>query len=248
MVTSAHAPWILRCAWGWGFILWFAVFCDGGAWALKQPGTADTGIAAQGGLLLRPMPYTLPRGLDMQRRAEIEKAMRIWQLSVGQQLFIYVGERSGVSSGRGDGTSMRDFWKKGCVSFFIASMRSGRGEWRDLLSTPYGKALNGTVKANGVESVVGSVIFLLPTLLGAALFNVALHELGHVLGLAHIAAGRDEESVMHHQFHQMDLYVRRHPSLGDIQRVQRIYGCWGSACDTTQLHRCFEQNCFAEEI
>ena len=65
--------------------------------------------------------------------------------------------------------------------------------------------------------------------------SLAIHELGHLLGLAHVEEGVDPVSVMNPSLFIGEGLTARKLSRGDITRIQTIYGCEGSACDIDSL-------------
>lgn len=75
----------------------------------------------------------------------------------------------------------------------------------------------------------------------ADLETTTLQEIGHVLGLSHVDSLTDPKSIMiplaelaiDHSGTYMDRdfpIISRVPSLGDVLRLQKIYGCVGDAC------------------
>ena len=63
------------------------------------------------------------------------------------------------------------------------------------------------------------------------LWSLALHELGHFIGLAHVSEDVDGFSIMNPTLFIGPGMYNRQLSEGDLNRVQQIYGCEGSACD-----------------
>jgi hypothetical protein len=61
--------------------------------------------------------------------------------------------------------------------------------------------------------------------------TLALHELGHLLGLTHIAEDEERLSIMNPALFIGAGSGRAKLSRGDIERIQKVYGCAGSACN-----------------
>ena len=72
--------------------------------------------------------------------------------------------------------------------------------------------------------------------------SLALHELGHLLGLAHITAESDPYSIMNPSLLIGEGLSNRKVSRGDIERMQKIYGCAGVACDIDQTFLALERS------
>ena len=65
--------------------------------------------------------------------------------------------------------------------------------------------------------------------------SLSVHELGHLLGLAHVSEDVDPISVMNPSLFIGEGLTSRKLSRGDIERIQTIYGCEGQACDIDAL-------------
>ena len=65
--------------------------------------------------------------------------------------------------------------------------------------------------------------------------SLALHELGHLLGLAHVDDDIDMYSTMNPSMLIGSGLTSRGVSKGDIRRIQKIYGCHGDACDIDKV-------------
>lgn len=67
------------------------------------------------------------------------------------------------------------------------------------------------------------------------MLSLALHELGHLLGLQHIEEDVDSTSVMNPRLFIGEGLAQRRLSRGDILRLQKVYPCRGDACDVDYL-------------
>ena len=72
--------------------------------------------------------------------------------------------------------------------------------------------------------------------------SLALHELGHLLGLSHVDQSLDRYSIMNPSLLIGEGLITRNISRGDIARLQKIYGCAGTACDIEQTFLAMEQS------
>jgi hypothetical protein len=67
--------------------------------------------------------------------------------------------------------------------------------------------------------------------------TVTLHELGHFLGLPHVPAGTDPDSIMGPTLRVGVNAIEKPLSRGDVVRIQEKYGCGGDAsyCDIEEI-------------
>ena len=61
--------------------------------------------------------------------------------------------------------------------------------------------------------------------------SMALHELGHLLGLTHSSAEDDPLSIMNPALLIGEGLANRTMSESDVKRIQQVYGCAGGACN-----------------
>jgi uncharacterized protein YjaZ len=78
--------------------------------------------------------------------------------------------------------------------------------------------------------------------------SLATHELGHWLGLAHVPEEYDSSSIMNPSIMIGEGLANRSLSMGDIQRIQKIYGCTGTACDIQSTARLILQSTSQQSI
>ena len=70
--------------------------------------------------------------------------------------------------------------------------------------------------------------------------SLALHELGHLLGLAHVPEETDAYSIMNPTLYIGEGLANR-KYRNDIELIQRIYGCENEAYDVDDLYSQLEQ-------
>jgi hypothetical protein len=67
--------------------------------------------------------------------------------------------------------------------------------------------------------------------------SLALHEIGHLLGLSHVSPDIDSSSIMNPTLYIGTGLASRSLSLGDVERIQKIYSCEGKSCDKEEITR-----------
>ena len=211
-----------------------------------HPGSTDPrspqfGLHAPNGWATLPIDFKVGNSMNPDQVTGLKNAIRSWELAVGKKLFRFSGVHGGV-----DGDSFPDLY---------SSLRDQiNGEYIDA---DWDKTAKGSqVLATTIWNTSAADDFTIDTadirynsqhyILGDALTlrssqtrevvdmeSLALHELGHLLGLSHVPKSNDSSSIMNPQLFIGEGLVNRRLSSGDLRRVQQIYGCEGEACDIT---------------
>lgn len=204
------------------------------------------GIHAVEGWKQLPIQFRVGKSFSHERLQGLENAMKTWEMVVGRTLFAFVGEHSGV-----DGDSFPNLYGSlqdgvnGEYTDFDWTKMLAENKKKETLATtiwlnPEGnnEAISTSdMRLNGQYYVFGDGLHLTSKDEREVvdMQTLALHELGHMLGLTHIASDIDSKSIMNPKVYIGSGLSNRMLSKGDIARVQKIYGCIGAACniDTT---------------
>ncbi len=200
------------------------------------------GIHAQSGWKQLPIPFRFAPAMDPQQRTHLMAAMERWEWATGKKLFRFDGDHSGT-----DGDSFKDLysslqdgvnghyvdfnWAKTQKPDFVLATTIWDND-RDI--TAIAKA---DIRFNGQNYLIGDSLILKATATREVvdMQSLALHELGHFLGLAHVEEDVDSLSIMNPSLFIGEGLTSRKLSKGDIERIHLIYGCSGKACDVDGL-------------
>jgi len=212
-----------------------------------NPSSADKtstvyGIHALKGWNGQLIPFKFGKDMNQQQKVHLMAAMERWEWAVGKKLFSFDGDHSGVT-----GDSFKDLY---------SSLQDNvNGHYLDDHWAKTGKpdtVLATTIWNNGVDtSIIAKADIRFNNehyLIGDSMSlkakdnkdvvdmqSLALHELGHLLGLTHIDESVDTLSIMNPALFIGEGLSSRALSRGDIERIQTVYGCEGTACDIDKL-------------
>jgi len=184
------------------------------------------------------VPFKFGKDLNQQQKIHLMAAMERWEWAVGKKLFSFEGEHTGVT-----GDTFKDLYSS------LQDNVNG-----DYLDDHWGKTgkpqtvLATTIWSNSVDtSIIAKADIRYNNeyyLIGDSMTlkskddkevvdmqSLALHELGHLLGLTHVGEDVDTLSIMNPSLFIGEGLASRALSRGDIERIQTVYGCSGSACD-----------------
>ena len=204
-----------------------------------NPKSNRYGLHASHGWVQLPIRFKVGSKMDRGQINGLRNAMTSWESAVGKKLFEFGGVHQNV-----EGDSFPDLFSS------LTDRVNGNYLDHDWLKTKKDDGILATTiwqnSAGDDESIETADIRynLQHYVLGDALEmrkkdtrevvdmeSLALHELGHLLGLTHIEADVDSQSIMNPVLYVGEGLINRRLSVGDLERVQRIYGCDGSACD-----------------
>jgi len=210
--------------------------------ATVTPSAPTYGIHAVNGWAKIPIMIRFGTSMNPDQKKELSDAMKQWEWAVGRKLFDIQGVHGGV-----DGDNFQDLY---------SSLKDNiNGEYMDTNWSKTAKpsqVLATTIWDNGVDSSVittadirfNSQYYIIGDSLALSatgnkevvdMQSLALHELGHFLGLAHIDPQIDKYSIMNPSLFIGEGLTSRELSRDDIARIQKIYGCAGTACDIDAL-------------
>lgn len=205
----------------------------------NDPNSPNFGLHAPNGWTQLPIRFKTGFTLSEDQRKGLTRAMATWEMAIGRKLFVYDGVHQSKT-----GDSFPDLYSSlddSVNGHYLDDHWDKTGKPQEVLATTiwdndpsdYSRILTADIRFNNNYYLLGNALDL-----EAAdnkevvdMQTLALHELGHLLGLAHMNAGRDPQSIMLAQLYIGEGLANRRLSEGDIERVQRIYGCEGESCD-----------------
>jgi hypothetical protein len=212
--------------------------------AANDPDSAQFGLhAAKGWAERLPIHFKVAQEVNDDQKRGLLRAMRIWETAVGRKLFVFEGVDSGV-----DGDSFKDLYSSledDVNGHYLDDNWAKTGKPQVVLATTIWdndpadiqKITKADIRFNSNYYVIGDSFSLKPE--GSRevvdMWTLALHELGHLLGLAHMNPTVDSYSIMTPSLYIGEGLSNRKLSRGDIERIQKIYGCEGSACDIDRV-------------
>lgn len=204
----------------------------------RGPGSFLYGIHSAKGWEL-PIRYRLGSAMTTELERQFMQAVATWEAAVGKTLFLYEGRHEehtgdsfmGLRKPLGDevnGQYITFSWSNtDKAQQVIATTVWNNGVDRDVI-------VDGDIRYNGEHFVLGDAADDAVRADGdrevVDMESLALHELGHFLGLGHVSDSEDRYSVMNPQLFIGHGMTSRRLSKGDIVRIQRIYGCSADAC------------------
>lgn len=201
--------------------------------------TLPYGLHAPGGWVKLPIQFKIGTDLTPDQLRGLQRAMATWEGAVGKKLFSYQGIHSGTTgdsfpdlysslNDQINGNYLDEHWDKTGKSPVVLATTIWDNEPNNpdkiltadirFNSDYYSIGDSLTTKSDGQREVVD-------------MQTLALHELGHLLGLAHIDANVDSQSIMNPSVFIGEGLANRRLSKGDLQRIQKIYGCEGDSCN-----------------
>jgi hypothetical protein len=210
-----------------------------------DPNSPAFGLHSPHGWVKLPIEFKVGNSMDPEQKSGLLAAMKTWEIATGKTLFKYIGVQDGV-----DGDSFPDLYsslKDAVNGQYLDANWKKTGKPDVVLATTiwnnstHDSAAISTadIRFNVQDYVLGNSQTLKGAYVEATgqfkdpvdMQTLALHELGHLLGLAHVSSDMDAVSIMNPYVYIGEGLTNRHVSTGDIERIQKIYGCEGAVCD-----------------
>jgi len=207
----------------------------------NDPASPNFGLHAPGGWVAEKLPIKFKTGFKVEsaQLSGLQAAMKTWETAVGRQLFVYEGVHTNT-----DGDSFPDLYSslKDTINGNYLDQSWGKtGKSKEVLATTIwtnnagksNKIDSADIRFNVEEYVIGNAFSLRKRDAREVvdMQTLSLHELGHLLGLAHIDEGIDASSIMNPKVYIGEGLANRSLSRGDVERIQKVYGCQESSCD-----------------
>ncbi len=212
-----------------------------------HPASADKnsslyGIHAPSGWAKLPVDFRFSPEMDPTQRVQLMAAMKKWEWAVGQKLFAYAGEHTGIV-----GDSFKDLYSSlldDVNGHYLDEHWAKTNKPDHVLATTiwnnahdFSLISKADIRFNSQHYLIGDSFELKATAEREVvdMQSLALHELGHLLGLAHTDDEVDSLSIMNPSLYIGEGLSSRKLSRGDLERIHLIYGCHGRACDIDAL-------------
>ena len=215
---------------------------------MNDPKSTLYGIHAPSGWQTLPIPFRFGKDMDNEQKLHFLAAIKTWEKAVGMNLFSYAGTHELTN-----GDTFKDLYSS------LNDTINGQyldGNWRKtdkpnfvLATTIWNNGLNdprqiakADIRFNNEHYLIGDSLVISATddKEVVDMQSLALHELGHLLGLAHVDVEVDSLSIMNPSLFIGEGLTSRRISKGDIERIQQIYGCDSIACDVDSIAETLE--------
>ncbi len=217
--------------------------------AATTPGSPSFGIHAPNGWNKLPIEYKIGAHLSTEQYNYLVAAMKTWETAIGKKLFNYTG-RHNI-----DGDSFKDLYSSledRINGNYLDANWSKTSKPSEVLATTIwdnnpnngGRIETADIRFNTEYYLIGDSLRLRASEAQEVvdMQSLALHELGHFLGLSHVGSEHDSLSIMNPQLFVGEGLTSRRLSKGDIERIQKIYGCKDQACDIDAIYEQLELN------
>lgn len=208
-----------------------------------DPASPNFGLHAPGGWAELPIHFKVGYLMTAEQKKGLLRAMDVWQTAVGRQLFSFDGAQDGVS-----GDSFKDLYSSlddGVNGHYLDEDWAKTDKPSLVLATTIwdndpsnsNKIKTADIRFNANYYTIGDsfVTRAVGSKEVVDIETLAIHELGHLLGLTHMSSAIDPQSIMTPSLYIGEGLANRHVSRGDITRIQKIYGCQRAVCDPDQI-------------
>jgi hypothetical protein len=204
----------------------------------ENPDSPEFGLHAPMGWNKLPIVYSVEKGLTEVQVKALQAAMTIWETAVGKQLFSF------NPSPNPSGSSFPDLYSTlndGFNGHYDVLNWKKTGKRAEVIATAVWSNQGSDYRIISAADIEynSELYYISDALIHKQvdhreivdMTSLAIHELGHLLGLAHVDEAYDRSSVMNPSLYIGAGLATRSLSIGDITRIQQIYGCEGKACD-----------------
>jgi Matrixin len=210
-----------------------------------DPTSSEFGLHAPNGWSQLPISYKIDKNLSKIQLTALQAAMHTWEVATGKTLFKFDGIHQNIT-----GDSFNDLYGSltdGINGQYLDNNWKKTGKDNLVLATTiWNNPSSGYQTIETADIHYNSDIYFISDALAQRpvdkreivdMQSLATHELGHFLGLAHVAESYDSSSIMNPSIMIGEGLASRSLSIGDVKRIQKIYGCSGSACDVEKTAR-----------
>lgn len=200
------------------------------------------GIHAIKGWQKIPIRFRIGPEMSAEQRAHLYAAMKTWEWATGKKLFEFesLDKSTGDSfpdlfaslNDNKNGNYLDNDWEKTKKPVYVLATTIWFNNMRNKSAIE-----TSDIRFNTGNYIIGDSLVVKQTEDKDVvdMQSLALHELGHFLGLAHVTYEVDPDSIMVPSMFIGEGLTARELSRGDVQRIQAIYGCEGKACNIDEL-------------
>ena len=218
----------------------------------SDPNSEYYGIHATAGWQKLPISFYVGSNFENQFQLDsneemqgLLRAIKTWEVAVGRKLFEFKGVHKNV-----EGDSFKDLYSSledSLDGYYLDENWEKVGKSEMVLATTiwqkgghnHDAIATSDIRFNNDFYIFGDSLTLQYDDENARevvdMESLALHELGHLLGLAHVDEDVDAYSAMNPSMLIGHGLTARGVSKGDIERIQKIYSCQGYACNLDQV-------------
>ncbi|SME90396.1 matrixin family metalloprotease [Pseudobacteriovorax antillogorgiicola] len=209
---------------------------------MENPDSTLYGIHAPSGWKELPIRFQFGKDMNQEQKVHFLAAIKTWEWAVGKNLFEYLGTHEQTNgdtfvdlysslTDEVNGQYLDANWVKTKKPNYVLATTI----WNN--GPDYSLITKADIRFNEEHYIIGNSLtnFATDTKEVVDMQSLALHELGHFLGLAHVDAEVDSLSIMNPSLFIGEGLTSRRLSRGDIDRIQLVYGCEGNSCDVDAL-------------
>lgn len=206
---------------------------------MNDPKSPSFGLHAPDGWTKLPIHFRTGYTLTAEQRKLLQAAMGTWETAVGKKLFVYDGPHANVTGDsfkdlysslddKINGHYLDDDWAKTGKPSVVLATTIWDNDPADVK-----RIITADIRFNAHYYLLGDsfTTHAVDEREVVDMQTLALHELGHLLGLAHMSPVQDSQSIMTPSLYIGEGLANRRLSKGDLERIHKIYGCSGEACD-----------------
>ena len=200
--------------------------------------------SSQGWAKNLPIHFKVTNDMSPATTAELRKAIQSWEYAIGKKIFDYNGVEKKAGVDFKSLYSPLDDNQNGHYFDFNWAMATEKSNtvlattiWENDPNDP-SVIVKGDIRYNAEFYIFGDAIkeYSEGKRTIVDMESLALHEVGHLLGLSHIAESDDRYSVMNPSLFIGEGMMTRRLSEGDIDRIRAVYGV-GDATLAANLER-----------